>query len=105
MLLYLARTDKESFADPVTVGLHFTFTTANGDKMRVGGEVSSKDSLYSTGGNASSWVGTITGKTPVGKWELVLPNTPEMRELFKKEEIEDILFVLTYSGRTPAWPV
>ena len=45
----------------------------------------------------------MRGKAPVGEWELVLPNTAAMRNRFKKEEIEDILFVVTYSGRTPEW--
>ena len=46
----------------------------------------------------------MIGKSPVGEWELALPNTGEMKNRFKNEEIEDILFVITYSGRTPAWP-
>jgi hypothetical protein len=39
---------------------------------------------------------------------LVLPNTEEMRNRFGgddgNEDIEDILFVITYSGRIPEWP-
>ena len=46
----------------------------------------------------------MIGKPPIGEWELALPNTEEMKNRFKNEEIEDILFVITYSGRTPAWP-
>ena len=46
----------------------------------------------------------MIGKSPVGKWELALPNTSEIRQMFKDEQIEDILFVITYSGRTPEWP-
>ena len=41
---------------------------------------------------------------PSGAWELTLPNTEEMKNRFKNEEIDDILLVLTYAGRTPAWP-
>jgi hypothetical protein len=33
------------------------------------------------------------------------PNTQEIKNRFKNEEIEDILLVMTYAGRTPAWPV
>ena len=40
----------------------------------------------------------------MGTWELTLPNTEEMKDHFKNEEIDDILLVLTYAGRTPAWP-
>jgi hypothetical protein len=50
----------------------------------------------------------MTGKLPFGAWELALPNTEEMRKRFDdeggNENIEDILFVITYSGRTPEWP-
>jgi hypothetical protein len=34
-----------------------------------------------------------------------LPNTAENRERFANEQVEDILLVVTYSGRIPAWPV
>jgi hypothetical protein len=34
--------------------------------------------------------------------ELALPNNEEMQNRFKNEEIDDILLVLTYTGRTPA---
>jgi len=37
----------------------------------------------------------LVGSLPVGD--------DEIKERFKNEEIEDILFVITYSGRTPAW--
>ena len=49
------------------------------------------------------WAALI-GKLPIGAWELTLPNTEEMKNRFKNEEIDDILLVLTYAGRTPAWP-
>jgi hypothetical protein len=46
----------------------------------------------------------MLGKSPFGEWELALPGIEEIRNRFKNEEIEDLLFVLTYTGRTPAWP-
>ncbi len=54
-------------------------------------------------GNAGSWSEMI-GKSPYGEWELALPNTEEVRSRFENEEIEDILFVGTYSGHTSRWP-
>jgi hypothetical protein len=54
-------------------------------------------------GNAASW-NSIIGKSPIGDWELAMPNRSDIRDLFKKENINDILFVITYSGRTPDWP-
>jgi hypothetical protein len=65
---------------------------------------SSVDGVISTRrGNASSWA-PLLGRAPVGGWELTLPNAEEMKDRFKNEDIEDILFVITYAGHTPAWP-
>ena len=98
VLLYFARAPKAEFEVPAT--LHFT--PANGT-VALGGEAISVDGVISTRrGNAGSWT-FITG-APVGEWELSLPNSEEIRNRFKNEEIEDILFVISYSGRTPAWP-
>jgi hypothetical protein len=101
LLLYFARSNGNSFEVPVT-HLHFTEQDGIGT---VGGGATSIDGLTSTRkGNASSWT-SILGKTPIGEWELALPNTEEMKNRFKDEEVEDILFVITYSGRTPEWPI
>jgi len=74
----------------------------------VGGGATSIDGIISTRrGNAGSWT-TMIGKSPIGEWELALPNTEEMRKRFGAEDsneaIQDILLVVTYSGRTPDWP-
>jgi hypothetical protein len=72
------------------------------------GLATSIDGVISTRrGNAGSWI-PITGNEPTGEWELsLLDNLSDGREpkqAFKKEELEDILFVIAYSGRTPPWP-
>ncbi|UCF04151.1 MAG: hypothetical protein JSV33_09360, partial [bacterium] len=85
---------------PVT---HLKFTE-QGSTGPIGGGATSIDGVISTRrGNAGSWT-TMIGKSPVGEWELALPNTEEMKNRFKEEEIEDILFVITYQGNTPEWP-
>jgi hypothetical protein len=100
VLLYFVRAGGASFEVPVTY-LRFTGEDGTG---QVGGGSTSIDGIISTRrGNAGRWTSMI-GKVPFGKWELALPNTEEMKNRFKKEEIEDILFVITYSGRTPEWP-
>jgi hypothetical protein len=100
VVLYFARIDGLSFEVPVT---HLRFTEQN-NAGSVGGGAASIDGVISTRrGNAGSWT-AMMGKAPFGEWELALPNTEEMRNRFKKEEIEDILLVITYSGRTPDWP-
>jgi hypothetical protein len=105
IILYFVRQDGADFEVPVT---HLHFTEQNGVGT-VGGGSSSIDGIISTRrGNAGSWLAMI-GKSPFGEWELAFPDAPSTeprpRELFENEEIEDILFVITYSGYTPKWPV
>jgi hypothetical protein len=100
VLLYFARASEQTFELPIT---QLRFTT-QGDQGTAGGSATPIDGVISTRrGNAGSWI-TMLGKVPVGEWELELPNTEEVKNHFKNEEIDDILFVITYSGRTPAWP-
>ena len=102
VLLYVVRTQGRVF-EISNVQLRYT---AQGETTPVGGVASSSlEGLISTRrSNAGSWTGLI-GKAPVGAWELTFPNTAEMKDHFKHEEIDDILLVVTYVGRTPTWPV
>jgi hypothetical protein len=98
VLLYFARADGKTF-EVLNTKLHFT--AADGGAP-VGGSANSIDGLISTrSGNAGSWA-AIQGATPFGEWELALPLDVQTR--FANEEITDILFVITYSGRVPEWP-
>lgn len=100
VILFFSRASGRSF-EVQNAQLRFS---APGDASPVGGEASSIDGIISTRrGNAGNWQ-TMQTKAPVGSWELTLPNTAEMKGRFKNEEIDDILLVLTYSGRTPDWP-
>ena len=99
VVLYFAAADGES--PELKADLQFM---GRGTDVSVGGEATSVDGVVSTRrGNAGSWFAML-GKAPQGQWQLSLPNTPEVRRLFKNEEIDDILFVITYEGQTPAWP-
>jgi hypothetical protein len=100
VILYFVRAAGKSFEVPVT---HLRFTE-QGVGGSVGGGATSIDGVISTRrGNAGSWTAMI-GKTLIGEWELALPTTQEMKNRFKNEEVEDLLLVITYSGRTPEWP-
>ena len=69
----------------------------------VGGSAISVDGLVSTRvGNAGAWF-PILGREPMGTWQLVFPDTFQTRKDLLK--LEDILLVITYSGRAPEWPV
>ncbi len=100
VLLYFERANGSSVEVPVS---HLRYT-AQEEPGTVGGSATSIDGIISTRrGNAGSWTAMI-GKTPIGEWELALPDTEEMKSRFKDEQIEDMLLVITYSGRTPEWP-
>jgi hypothetical protein len=47
----------------------------------------------------------MQGKSPVGKWELQLPDTNQVKAWFKQGMIEDLALVVTFGGTTPSWPV
>jgi hypothetical protein len=110
LLLYFAHTngqeDQLSWDDAqLLTRLSFTFTTGTGQKTTIAGEARPIDGVISTRrGNGTNWR-PMTGqdKSPSGKWVLELPK--EANAYFQNEAIEDILFIITYSGRTPAWPV
>jgi hypothetical protein len=100
VLLHVAWTSGESRRLSIT---HFRFTE-EGAAGAVGGEASSDTGQFSTRtGTAGSWTAMI-GKTPVGQWELALPDSPDMRTLFQDDVIDDILLVITYAGRLADWP-
>lgn len=92
--------------DAFEIGNTRLLLTPTGESRAVGGSVDgSVDGMISTRrGNASAWVPLI-GKSPVGLWELSLPDSAEMKSRFKNGEIEDLLLILTYEGRTPVWPL
>jgi Tc toxin complex TcA C-terminal TcB-binding domain len=75
------------------------------DQTPVGGSADSIDGVISTRrANGSNWLPITGNKPPVGEWELALPTDDTTKNFFRNEQIEDILFAITYSGRTPAWP-
>jgi hypothetical protein len=69
----------------------------------VGGGGSTTDGLISTRRSNANW-NLLQGEEPIGDWELAMPNTPAARRWFTDGRITDILFIVTYSGQTPAWP-
>ena len=98
--LLVARSNGASFELPVS---HLRFSEGGG-VGEIGGEADTIDGIISTRrGNAGSWL-PMLGRSPVGDWELSLPNTPVVRGRFSRGEIEDLLLVIGFSGRTPQWP-
>ncbi len=100
VLLYFARKDGVVKEIPIT---HFMFQEA-GSAGAIGGGSVTVDGLISTRkSHGASWLAMI-GKSPVGQWELALPNNGGLRARFQNEEFDDILLVITYRGQTPEWP-
>ena len=102
VVMYFVRSSDATY-EAVEVS-KFSFT-ADGSSDKVGGAAISIDDIISTRrGNASSWTAML-GKSPFGEWELSFPDNPQMRQLFAKEQFVDILLVISYQGRLPAWPM
>ena len=101
--LYFSR--KDGFTDEIPVELRFLEAGRAG---QVGGSASTLNGQISTGNqNAASWQ-SMLGKQPVGKWELKLPNgtkdlVKQSKKWFTDGQIEDILFVIMFSGVSPEW--
>lgn len=100
--LYFVLADGKTLKD-LRAQLRFT---EQGAQTAIGGvATATPDGIISTRlGNAPGWAPMIS-RSPFGLWELTLPDTPEARSLFASEAISDIMFALTTSGRTPAWPL
>jgi len=69
-----------------------------------GGATTVEGSVSTRRPNGVAWLG-MQGKSPVGKWELRLPNTNLVRSWFKQGLIEDLALVISFGGTTPPWPV
>ncbi len=102
LVLYFAFKDGSSFG--ATVNVNLLFTPDGGSA--VGGNATPTDGIISTRRvNAGNWSNiTNMSPSPFGEWRLQLPDTDVVKDLFKDEKIENILFVITYEGRTPEWP-
>jgi hypothetical protein len=76
------------------MALYFTEQGVGG---RVGGSTRPIDGL-------ARWT-AMSPRSPMGEWELALPDTEEVRNRFKNDQVDDILLVITYAAETPAWPL
>jgi hypothetical protein len=106
LLMYLIPADGASFQLQPT--LQFTPPGASTPVGGTAGAPTGPDAppvyVFSTRrGNASAWV-PIVGQGVSGNWTLSLPNTTATANIFQNQQIQDILFVITYRGNTPAWP-
>lgn len=98
-----AAADVDEVPDRSKIGLWFQ--EHGSSSSPVGGEAPPMDGILSARREAGGgWLSALQGKGLSGEWTLSLPNTAEMRELFEQDQLEDIMFVVTFKGRTPDWP-
>ena len=103
LVVYFVPKD-EGVVKATTVGLSFVPEGAPSNAPALGGDAGSERGLLSTrSGSASDWMDCI-GVEPFGKWTLDLSRDSELQTLLAEDKIRDILFVVSYTGRTPAWP-
>ena len=94
-------TESDPPAPLSTVSLRFT---EDGTTARLGGPAAPVDRVVSTRrANGGPWL-PITGRTPIGRWELQLPDSEDTRDWIAANQLIDVLLVVSYRARTPAWP-
>lgn len=98
--LFFSRAEGEIFEVEVE---HLKFTPTGEDDSIGGGATTIDGMIDSNYGSGSSWISMID-EAPVGDWELALLDRPDVRSWFADQKIQDILLIITYGGRTPAWP-
>jgi hypothetical protein len=105
VLLFFSRViDEAAGEQPFELPVSKFAFKPGGSQDAIGLDALTIDGVISTRrGNWAGW-NEIIGKAPAGEWELVL-DKEEVKKRFKDEQIADILLVITYGGRPPAWPV
>ena len=103
LVVYFVPNDGE-VVKATTVGLRFVPEGAPPTATPLGGDAGSLRGLLSTrSGSASSWKNCL-GLPPLGKWTLDLSGDAELQLLLAADKVRDILFVVSYTGQTAAWP-
>ncbi len=92
---------KEGVTDEFSLELNFNELGENGTS---GGTVVTTDRIAGTRQGNTGNLTTLIGKSPIGEWTLTLEDTQDTRQLFEEEQIEDILFVITFGGESAGWP-
>ena len=95
--LYVARKDGNNFEIQID---DLSFAEINQAEISGGGTTTVNAISSTRNANGGNWSNLTGGnRKPFGKWRMSLPNTDVVKNRFKNDEIEDILFVITFSGR------
>jgi hypothetical protein len=102
LLCYVVPAEQAPPVETIPVTLSFTPQESAGSDSLTAVATTTEGVISTRRANGASWSATFSSQYPVGEWELELPTN--LISQFEAEQIEDILFVITYQGRTPAWP-
>lgn len=95
-ILYFSRSGGSEDIESVKLA----FEGKEGTDNTVGGLISTRQA------HGVSWAALTTSDTVEGERTLTLPpDDANLKQAFKDELIEDLLFVITYEGMTPEWSV
>lgn len=99
IVLYFSR--KEEYEDEVS---DLKLSLNDGQESEA---IATMDGIISTRqASGANWLGLFPDKPVAGEWKLKLPpENADLQQAFKDDKILDILFVITYEGMTPDWPV
>jgi Tc toxin complex TcA C-terminal TcB-binding domain/ABC toxin N-terminal region len=77
-------------------------TTVSLHRGPAGGDALASGGIASTRRGAAAWI-PLVGPTPVGDWQLGF--TADADPLFTSGALDDIVLIVSWSGRSPAWEV
>ncbi len=110
IVLFFSLADGDKFEVPVT-SLSFKHEDPGSAIIEGGGATTVEGVVSTRRGNGGNWTDIVRdAPDPFGTWTLSLLDdlisVPDLTpaKAFKEEKIEDILFVITYSGQTSEWP-
>jgi hypothetical protein len=104
LVMYFVPVNGSALPVQPTATLTFTGTDSNGNPESPMGTETAIENIISTRrtDNPTGWSQMI-GMQVSGSWMLDLSD-PNTSRLFQNCQLQDILFVITYNGRLPAWP-
>lgn len=79
---------------------------ALGDDAAPALQAFNSDGLSSAQSAADPWFRQLPARTqsPFGTWTLVLSNSQAMLDLFRADQVRDVVFAITYEADLPDWP-
>jgi hypothetical protein len=98
LVLFIARSNVTLFETKVALSFQST-----GAAAAITASATTTEGVINTRkGSAASWA-VFKGRKPLGQWTLDLSQDPTIRKHLEADDVEDILFVMSYTGQTATW--